>query len=1128
MEMSCQSSVDEDDKDADSEISAFTPLQEPERMAHQSSCTDLLNKPATHHKSGLDVLSNVEVLSSDDLGNGPSMHQASEAIEHNCISIEKDEEKSITTLKTVQEIDTAGIWNFDADSPDDSLDDFGSVSALNWAPHKEYMQFLWENHSDSPEEETKDQISPTDRQRRKRKMDMVVMVDPSEDLYPDMGSKSFDESSDIDGQVDTSPVRMSPKLFKPPSSPTGKLSKYPNGSATAIKEMLHKAPVRISHENSLNYRLSQIKEKPPSYPCSKCDLVFTKQEHLQRHLKSHIDSPGISQKPYTCAECGQSFKQSTALADHISTHQVKKTRRTEDIKGNKKKYNKKLFCPQCPFVTNFPNTFVQHAKTHEKEKRNFGCDRCSFKTLSHTELRKHECMKHTIVTGKKQLQSKDSKSFPCTLCSYKAFAEHVFHNHLVLRHQMTLKEYMEAQNNGKDTQSQGHKVTSHRVSTAQKEFTSNVTKQNQNFSKGTPDESTDISDLFSSKLQKGPKTLSTESKLDRSINVLLSRQSQGKTSPDKKESNNCSAKAQDSTIDNFDDYDSLEMLSSKVGDSPMSENGLKLNIENSYKKSQSKRKMSTPYRNTSDQDSCFILPKHLPSHKKVNLEEEFSDCEDKDFLQINESNDSSTLFESSLEKERKSIFYTYSRRMSMRGALQASKRLFDKIKTEDEEQSIPDIKEECIETEVFQETFESHQIPLGESLDDDLSELESGQKNCPYCPAMFESGVGLSNHIRGHLHRVGLSYNARHIVSAEQVASQDRKPRIRRKIAAFRRLRKAIQLESDSETVKGVHACPLCGDSFDNRTGQSNHIRGHLKKLGRTFSTKSKSPIILLRELMRDKKECQRALQILGKRRNHFHYGASPKLHTANRFTSSLTEFPKNNSFARVCSETKPLTASFSFDESEAENGHRETDLEVKNSLSGTTDLIGILKRRKCQEEARVKASSQVSRHVLKVSSNSELSSGSRVPSLPTSGSEKGEFNRKVCIHCNATFHSGVSLSNHLRAYAKRQSIALLEGTTIDCKAVRQRSRPGSKKKTPMLNQTPEEMYRLTCRFCDLVFQGPLSVQEDWIKHLQRHIMNTGVPHTGLGMVEVTPLITEPPLLKTDEDSSLAVTNVAS
>uniref|UniRef100_A0A8C5AWF8 Wiz C-terminal zinc finger domain-containing protein n=1 Tax=Gadus morhua TaxID=8049 RepID=A0A8C5AWF8_GADMO len=82
--------------------------------------------------------------------------------------------------------------------------------------------------------------------------------------------------------------------------------------------------------------------------------------------------------------------------------------------------------------------------------------------------------------------------------------------------------------------------------------------------------------------------------------------------------------------------------------------------------------------------------------------------------------------------------------------------------------------------------------------------------------------------------------------------------------------------------------------------------------------------------------------------------------------------------------------------------------------------------------------------------------------------------------------------------------IQLWELLMIDCKGRRPRSRPGSKKKTLPLPQTPEEMYRLTCRFCDLVFQGPLSVQEDWIKHLQRHIMNTGVPNTGLGMVEVS------------------------
>lgn len=186
--------------------------------------------------------------------------------------------------------------------------------------------------------------------------------------------------------------------------------------------------------------------------------------------------------------------------------------------------------------------------------------------------------------------------------------------------------------------------------------------------------------------------------------------------------------------------------------------------------------------------------------------------------------------------------------------------------------------------------------------------------------------------------------------------------------------------------MKSIHSCPLCGDSFDNRTGQSNHIRGHLKKLGKPFVTKTKSPLILLRELMRDKKELQRAIQILGKRRNHFHYGASPKLQSADCFTSQPIGIQKNNSIPSACTESRPLMPMCSLTEMESENEQQETKVDVKNSLSGTTALIGILKKRKCQEDARLKASSQMSRNTLAVSSNSEQSSGSRVASsLPKS-----------------------------------------------------------------------------------------------------------------------------------------------
>ncbi|XP_042310571.1 protein Wiz isoform X9 [Sceloporus undulatus] len=34
-------------------------------------------------------------------------------------------------------------------------------------------------------------------------------------------------------------------------------------------------------------------------------------------------------------------------------------------------------------------------------------------------------------------------------------------------------------------------------------------------------------------------------------------------------------------------------------------------------------------------------------------------------------------------------------------------------------------------------------------------------------------------------------------------------------------------------------------------------------------------------------------------------------------------------------------------------------------------------------------------------------------------------------------------------------------------------------------------IYTLKCRFCEVEFQGPLSIQEEWVRHLQRHILET-------------------------------------
>uniref|UniRef100_A0A673Y0K3 Si:ch211-194b1.1 n=1 Tax=Salmo trutta TaxID=8032 RepID=A0A673Y0K3_SALTR len=48
------------------------------------------------------------------------------------------------------------------------------------------------------------------------------------------------------------------------------------------------------------------------------------------------------------------------------------------------------------------------------------------------------------------------------------------------------------------------------------------------------------------------------------------------------------------------------------------------------------------------------------------------------------------------------------------------------------------------------------------------------------------------------------------------------------------------------------------------------------------------------------------------------------------------------------------------------------------------------------------------------------------------------------------------------------------------------------------------KIYSLRCRFCEVEFQGPLSVQEDWIRHLQQHILN-------LNYNKPAPSATDPP-----------------
>uniref|UniRef100_UPI00398EC426 uncharacterized protein isoform X3 n=1 Tax=Pristiophorus japonicus TaxID=55135 RepID=UPI00398EC426 len=115
------------------------------------------------------------------------------------------------------------------------------------------------------------------------------------------------------------------------------------------------------------------------------------------------------------------------------------------------------------------------------------------------------------------------------------------------------------------------------------------------------------------------------------------------------------------------------------------------------------------------------------------------------------------------------------------------------------------------------------------------------ERECPYCPDKFHTGIGLANHVRGHLKRVGISYNTRHFISAEEVTA------IEKEFSLQKLKRKALKFRGGT-----VEKCNLCGASFDSRAGMSSHARAHLRELGVMTWSATSSPIDLLNELLQD------------------------------------------------------------------------------------------------------------------------------------------------------------------------------------------------------------------------------------------------------------------------------------
>lgn len=180
-------------------------------------------------------------------------------------------------------------------------------------------------------------------------------------------------------------------------------------------------------------------------------------------------------------------------------------------------------------------------------------------------------------------------------------------------------------------------------------------------------------------------------------------------------------------------------------------------------------------------------------------------------------------------------------------------------------------------------------------------------------------------------------------------------------------------IEQPSEP-KTELVCPLCREWFYTKTGLSNHVRGHLKRLGKPCSTSTvKSPVIILKELMRDKKQFQVKLQALEKkcrsRNSLFPFKLNNGLIISTAKVQRFAQGGRRHGHGHGHVSSRPA------EEKKRTESHKDA---MKGSPS--SDLIGILKKRRAHEEAKVKTLPQTARKALLANAVKERDPSAQLP----------------------------------------------------------------------------------------------------------------------------------------------------
>lgn len=772
--------------------------------------------------------------------------------------------------------------------------DIRTENDVNWDPQKEFIEFLMTNEETVEKSPVQPKVGV--QKRRKRKMDVSKITRYTEDCFnesdyiPD-NSESLDvefleqnenlqiiesqkyslarvkaESIDEDLEVVDAIQQL---IYSPSNKCAGDTS--PVHTSTFLSNALLSKCEQDDLESPSNFST----DEPSFYPCTKCNVNFREKKHLHRHMMYHLDGNSHFRhlnvpRPYACRECGRTFRDRNSLLKHMIIHQERRQKLMEEIRELKELQDEgrsaRLQCPQCVFGTNCPKTFVQHAKTHEKDKRYYCCEECNFMAVTENELECHRGIAHGAMvkcsmiatdlsqrkTHKKALvkdsymeSSKRSGDYMCKLCRFTTSARSILKKHMEYLHPASCADPFGSRLRLEKRKSHGMEEplhfgsrTKHLIKQTSAFPKTSVLKQDLKQPFGSAFQSSNFAKLHRRppRIQKARKSVAQsavsvygQSSTDKPI---LSRNSAGEKHKFLQHTGKQKARVRPSSNylyrykpenhrskkygspyslhlkkEAARSIRSLPLLSSNNARNRFIMDSLNYNAKRPsvYKDKYVtvKRLVKRPKREGSvtgdDLDSYpdFLHKMTVVVLQKLAGKKDSYETEDESSWDNVELYDYTTRSVedgsySDINQDHVNLFPLFKGKMEEDIGGKSS------FRYEQNDGFYFEYYEDGEGSNYLHDFQDPHNLEnLGTTLPKHNSvfhwtDLSLEKKNCPYCPATFETGVGLSNHVRGHLHRAGLSYEARHVVSPEQIATSDKMQHFKRTVTGtpVKRVRK--------------------------------------------------------------------------------------------------------------------------------------------------------------------------------------------------------------------------------------------------------------------------------------------------------------------------------------------------